>query len=115
MRGIPQMQPMNVVEVALTPLTKQLFHLRLLNGDSHCTCATPTTECVDDDVTSARGIWAETHELPGGVVFEALQTADSVYCQFWTQKQVIHNLCCNCDVTTMMNSTAIYSSFLSYQ
>lgn len=78
------LQKLSEGETLCPQLTEQLFHLRLLNGDSHCTCATPTTECVDDDVTSAWGIWAETHELPRRVVLEALQTADSIYCQFWT-------------------------------
>ena len=48
--------------------TKQLLDLRLLYGDFDSTCAISATECVDNDFPSTGGIWAETYQLPRGVV-----------------------------------------------
>ena len=66
----------------LDSLTKQLFDLRLLYSNFDSACAVSTAECVDNDLTRARGIWAETHQLPGGVVLQTLKTTHAIDCQF---------------------------------
>ena len=63
-------------------LTKQLFDLRLLYGNLDSTRAGPIAECVNDDLANAWGIRAETHQLTGGVVLQALKTAHTVDGQF---------------------------------
>ena len=70
------------VTLFLYRLTEQLFDLWLLNGNLDSTCAVPAAECVDNDLPSARGIRAETHQLPRGMVLQALKTAHTIDGQF---------------------------------